>query len=54
MSDKLGIEDPIFLEQWHLINTQYPGNDVNVKNVWYDGIKGKGVTVAIIDDGLDY
>lgn len=54
VSDKLGIEDPIFLEQWHLINTQYPGNDVNVKNVWYDGIKGKGVTVAIIDDGLDY
>ncbi|GEQ68157.1 hypothetical protein JCM33374_g1824 [Metschnikowia sp. JCM 33374] len=54
VSDKLGIEDPIFLEQWHLINTQYPGNDVNVKNVWYDGIRGKGVTVAIIDDGLDY
>ncbi|KAM9928716.1 hypothetical protein OXX80_009921 [Metschnikowia pulcherrima] len=54
VSDKLGIEDPIFLEQWHLVNTQYPGHDVNVKNVWYNGIRGKGVTVAIIDDGLDY
>lgn len=54
VSDKLGIQDPLFLEQWHLVNTLYPGNDVNVKNVWYDGIRGKGVTVAIIDDGLDY
>ncbi|OBA19290.1 hypothetical protein METBIDRAFT_33480 [Metschnikowia bicuspidata var. bicuspidata NRRL YB-4993] len=54
VSDKLGIEDPLFLQQWHLINTNYPGHDVNVKKVWYDGIRGKGITVAIVDDGLDY
>lgn len=53
VSEKLGINDPTFAEQWHLINTQYPGNDVNVKNLWLDGIRGKGVTVAVIDDGLD-
>lgn len=54
VSDKLDIQDPIFFEQWHLVNTLSPGNDVNVKNVWYDGVRGKGVTVAIVDDGLDY
>lgn len=54
VSDKLDIQDPIFMEQWHLVNTLSPGNDVNVKNVWYDGVRGKGVTVAIVDDGLDY
>lgn len=54
VSDKLGINDPLFLRQWHLLNTQYPGNDVNVKNVWYNGIKGNNVTVAVVDDGLDH
>lgn len=53
-SERLQIEDPLFLEQWHLINLRYPGHDVNVKQLWYDGIRGKGVLVAIIDDGLDY
>lgn len=54
VSEKLGIEDPLFVKQWHLVNTLQPGNDVNVKNLWFDGIRGKGVTVAVIDDGLDY
>lgn len=53
-SEKLGIDDPIFSQQWHLINTINPGNDVNVKNVWYSGNMGQNVTVAVIDDGLDY
>lgn len=54
VSEKLNINDPLFLRQWHLINTQFPGNDVNVKNVWYEGIRGKNITVAVIDDGLDH
>lgn len=54
VSERLGINDPNFIEQWHLVNTQFPGNDVNVKDLWYDGVRGKGVTVAVIDDGLDY
>ena len=53
-SDRLGINDPMFVEQWHLINTQYPGHDVNVTGLWYEGITGKGVVTAIVDDGLDY
>lgn len=30
------------------------GNDINVTGVWKQGISGKGVTVVIVDDGLDY
>lgn len=53
-SDKLGINDPVFPDQWHLINTQYPGNDVNVTGLWYEGRTGSGIVTAIIDDGLDW
>lgn len=40
--------------QWHLNNTRFPGNDVNVLPVWSEGVTGKGVTVCIIDDGVDF
>ncbi|RDW75964.1 putative KEX1 protease [Coleophoma crateriformis] len=49
----LGISDPIFNEQWHLINTVQVGHDVNVSDVWMQGITGQGAIVAIVDDGLD-
>ncbi|KAJ1723468.1 pheromone processing endoprotease [Coemansia erecta] len=48
------IGDPLFAQQWHLVNTQEPGHDVNVTGVWRAGVSGAGVTVALIDDGLDY
>ncbi|GJC88351.1 kexin [Colletotrichum liriopes] len=49
----LGIADPIFNEQWHLLNTVQPGHDINVAGVWKQGVTGKNATVAIVDDGLD-
>lgn len=49
----LGISDPIFTEQWHLLNTVQKGHDVNITGVWLQGITGKNATVAIVDDGLD-
>ncbi|KAK3394497.1 peptidase S8/S53 domain-containing protein [Podospora didyma] len=49
----LDIRDPIFLEQWHLFNPIQVGHDVNVTDVWLQGITGKNATVAIVDDGLD-
>ncbi|CCK70746.1 kexin KEX2 KNAG_0F00770 [Huiozyma naganishii CBS 8797] len=52
--EKLEINDPNFEKQWHLINANYPGNDVNVKDVWYGNVTGSGVVVAIVDDGVDY
>lgn len=53
VADKLDISDPIFAQQWHLVNTINPGHDVNVKNVWYNDNMGQGITVAVIDDGVD-
>ncbi|OAQ76599.1 KEX1 protease precursor [Purpureocillium lilacinum] len=49
----LDIADPIFTEQWHLMNTVELGHDVNVTGLWLEGITGKNATVAIVDDGLD-
>lgn len=49
----LGIQDPIFQEQWHLHNTIQVGHDLNVTGVWAQGITGKNSTVCIVDDGLD-
>lgn len=49
----LGINDPIFKEQWHLLNVVQPGHDVNITGVWLQGVTGKNATVAIVDDGLD-
>lgn len=47
------IVDPIFNEQWHLLNVREVGHDVNVTGVWEQGITGHNATVALIDDGLD-
>ncbi|KAL2820238.1 peptidase S8/S53 domain-containing protein, partial [Aspergillus cavernicola] len=49
----LGIADPIFESQWHLFNTKQIGHDLNVSGIWLEGITGKGVTTAVVDDGLD-
>ncbi|KAG9246517.1 peptidase S8/S53 domain-containing protein [Calycina marina] len=49
----LGISDPIFKEQWHLMNTVQVGHDVNVADIWMQGITGFNSTVAMVDDGLD-
>ncbi|OMJ09267.1 Protease KEX1 [Smittium culicis] len=52
--DTIKISDPMFDKQWHLINNFSKGNDINVTSVWEMGVTGLGVTVALIDDGLDY
>lgn len=47
--------DPRFGSQWHLRNTGQrggtPGQDINVVGVW-DSITGNGVTIGVVDDGL--
>jgi len=47
--------DTLFSNQWHLLNTgqngALTGMDINVTNVW-DRFRGTGVTIGIVDDGL--
>jgi proprotein convertase subtilisin/kexin type 2 len=47
--------DPYFSLQWYLRNTGQNGGkkrlDLNVQAAWDQGITGKNVTTAIMDDG---
>lgn len=49
--------DPLFVDQWHLRNTGQTGGtigaDSNVEPVW-DNFLGTGVTIAIVDDGIQH
>jgi len=45
--------DPGLDQQWHLHNTQLAGVDLNVLGVW-DEFTGAGVTVGVIDDGVEH
>ena len=49
--------DTFFPNQWHLQNTGQSGGtvgaDLNVTSVW-DSYQGKGVTIAVVDDGVEY
>lgn len=47
-------DDPLFSNQWHLHNTEFPSHDINVMPVWKEGIFGNGTTVALLDFGIDY
>ncbi|XP_072031864.1 neuroendocrine convertase 2-like [Amphiura filiformis] len=50
--------DPLLKKQWYIKNTGQadgkPGLDLNVQEAWELGYTGKGVTIAIMDDGIDY
>lgn len=50
----LDIKDPLFPKQWHIVNEEFPEHMMNVTGVWKEGITGKTVISAIVDDGLDY
>jgi len=47
--------DPFFRFQWYLKNTGQNGGkaklDLNVEAAWAQGVTGKNVTTAIMDDG---
>lgn len=49
--------DPLSGCAWHLANSRQfggAGEDINVEEVWTAGFRGEGITVAVVDDGLDY
>lgn len=47
--------DPYFTYQWYLKNTGQNGGkaklDLNVEAAWAQGVTGKNITTAIMDDG---
>ena len=49
--------DPAYPDQWHLDNSGQTGGtigeDVNITNTW-NNLNGSGVTISIVDDGLDH
>lgn len=54
IAERLGIQDPMFSQQWHLVNDDFPEHMMNVTPVWDMGFTGKGVISSLVDDGLDY
>ena len=54
VATRLGILDPMFPDQWHLVNNDYPEHMMNVTPVWDMGFTGVGVISSLVDDGLDY
>lgn len=47
------VSDMAFEGEWHLTNPAVGGMDINVLPVWAD-FTGKGVTVGIVDDGVQF
>lgn len=61
-SDDAGAADPLYDDQWHLSNTGQAayadeggiaGEDLHMTEVLASGPTGRGVTVAIVDSGLE-
>jgi subtilisin-like proprotein convertase family protein len=45
--------DPLLEEQWHLKSRSFEVAGTNVRNVW-NAVKGSGVAVGVVDDGLQH
>lgn len=50
--------DPLFSNQWHLLNDgsttgAVSGEDIKASSAWNAGCKGNGVNIVTVDDGLD-
>ncbi|XP_065508174.1 proprotein convertase subtilisin/kexin type 7 isoform X2 [Caloenas nicobarica] len=50
----LRFNDPKYPQQWHLNNRKSPGKDINVTGVWERNVTGRGVTVVVVDDGVEH
>ncbi|XP_074536541.1 proprotein convertase subtilisin/kexin type 7 [Halichoeres trimaculatus] len=50
----MAFNDPHYPKQWHLHNDLNKGLDINVTGVWERNITGQGVTVVVVDDGVEH
>ena len=46
------ISDPLYACQWH--QNSLHERDINIESVWKEDIKGEGVNVAVVDNGMYY
>eukprot|EP01087_Luapelamoeba_hula_P003078 TRINITY_DN128_c0_g1_i1.p1 TRINITY_DN128_c0_g1~~TRINITY_DN128_c0_g1_i1.p1 ORF type:complete len:594 (-),score=80.98 TRINITY_DN128_c0_g1_i1:68-1849(-) len=49
---RLSFNDPSYSAQWHLHNPS--GVDVGIAAAWERGLTGEGLTISIVDDGLEH
>ncbi|KER26850.1 hypothetical protein T265_05982 [Opisthorchis viverrini] len=58
IAKRLTETDPLFSSEWFLHNigqaNGIPGLDLNVLSAWAQNVTGRGITTAIMDDGIDY
>lgn len=54
VAEHMNITDPVFHDQWYLVNDEFPIHMVNAAPVWESGNAGEGVIAAMVDDGLDF
>jgi len=54
VKEEMHLHDPLFTQQWHLVNDEYPEHSMNVTGVWDMGLTGKGVIASFLDDGVDF
>ncbi|XP_020782486.1 proprotein convertase subtilisin/kexin type 7 [Boleophthalmus pectinirostris] len=50
----MAFNDPRYPQQWHLHNDLNRGMDINVTGLWERNITGRGVTVVVVDDGVEH
>lgn len=50
----VAFNDPRYPQQWHLHNDVNRGMDINVTGLWERNITGRGVTVVVVDDGVEH
>lgn len=57
-SEGVTFNDPYYKDQWYCENNGQSGGtkyiDLNIKIAWDQGYTGKGVTVTVLDDGIDH
>ena len=46
------VGDSLYGCQWYLRNHSEVGHDIDVESIWAQGIRGEGVNVAVVDDGM--
>ncbi|XP_076091046.1 protease 2 small chain-like [Mytilus galloprovincialis] len=48
----LSIEDPEWKKMWYLHNSRTKRYDMNVLTAWESCVNGTGVTVGVVDNGI--